>query len=99
MGKFECDSVSITGSLAGDVATVNVTGDLGTWDANPFRRASFVSGYGASPAYCKVPTQSSTGAPPSSSSSAQVHCYKADGTSIAPTFTFTQLTSDASGPC
>jgi hypothetical protein len=99
MGKYDCDSVAITGSVASGVATVNVSGDLGTWDANPYRRASFVVGYGYAPTYCKVPSMSAWGAAPSSTSSTQVRCYSATGTPVTPTFTFTELTSDAAGPC
>jgi hypothetical protein len=99
MGRYECGSVSVTGSHSGSLASIVVSGNVGSWDSNPFRRASFVSGYGGSPAYCKVGGLSSAeGA--TSTSTTSVTCYDGAGRAIAtPTFTFTQTTSDVAGPC
>jgi hypothetical protein len=98
-GKLDCSSTSVTGSRTGSNASVVVSGDIGAWTASPFVRASFVSGYGASPAYCKVTSLVSVEGAPSTSTT-HVTCFDGTGAVIAtPTFTFTQTTSDDSGPC
>lgn len=81
-----CSPASITGSRAGAVATLTVTGDLGPWDASPFTRAWLASKYGSA-GYCKVESQSSV-------------AVAVDGAEIAtPVFTATHVTSDVTGPC
>lgn len=100
LGKVSyCSPASVTGTRSGSLATTVVSGDLGSWDAGPFVRASFVSKYGAA-GYCKVESLSSSGTAPSSTGTTTVRCYSATGTVIAtPVFTFTHVTNNPSGPC
>jgi len=100
LGKVEgCSPASVTGSRTGSLVTMVVSGDLGSWDASPFLRASFSSGYGGAN-YCKVESLSSSGVAPSSTATTTLRCYDATGTEIpVPMLTFTHETSDASGPC
>jgi len=100
LGKvIGCSAANVSGSLGpGSLATIVVSGELGSWDASPFLRASLVSKYGSA-GYCKVESLTSVeGA--SSTATTTVRCYSATGAVIAtPKFTFTHVTSDASGPC
>jgi hypothetical protein len=100
LGKVSwCSPASVTGSRAGALATVTVSGDLGPWDGDVFRRASFVTNYGSA-GYCKVESLSATGAAPASNGITTVRCYTPAGAPIAvPRFTLTHVTSDATGPC
>lgn len=100
LGKVSyCSPASVTGTRSGSLATMVVSGDLGSWDSGPFVRASFVSKYGTA-GYCKVESASSAGTAPSSTGTTTVRCYSATGTVIAtPVFTFTHATNNASGPC
>jgi len=100
LGKIQgCSVANVSGSRSGSLATVVVQGDLGSWDANPFRRASFVTAYGGA-SYCKPESLSASGVAPSSTGSTTVRCYDAAGAILAtPVFTLTHVTSDASGPC
>jgi hypothetical protein len=100
LGKVSyCSPASVTGTRSGSLATMTVFGDLGSWDAGPFVRASFVSKYGTA-GYCKVESLSSSGTAPSSTGTTTVRCYSATGAVIAtPVFTFTHATNNASGPC
>jgi hypothetical protein len=100
LGKVEgCSPASITGSRAGSLVTLVVSGDLGSWDASPFLRASFASGYGAA-SYCKIESLTAGGVAPSSTATTTLRCYDAAGAVIAaPRLTFTHATSDAAGPC
>lgn len=100
LGKVEgCSAASVTGSRAGSLVTLVVSGDLGSWDATPFLRASFASGYGAA-SYCKVESLTASGAAPSSTATTTLRCYDPTGAVIAtPQLTFTHATSDAAGPC
>jgi len=94
-----CSPVSVTGSRLGSLGSIVVSGDLGSWDASPFLRASFVSKYGSA-GYCKVESQSNSGLAPASTSTTNVRCYSPGGAVLAtPLFTFTQVTSEAAGPC
>jgi hypothetical protein len=99
LGKIEgCSPATVTGS-GGPVVTMTVSGDLGSWDASPFVRASFSSGYGV-PGYCNVESLSTTGVAPSSTSTTKLRCYDPTGTVVStPQLTFTHVTSDAAGPC
>ncbi len=99
LGKVSlCSPASVTGSRSGSLATIVVSGELGSWDSSPFRRASFVNKYGTA-GYCKVESLSSVEGP-SSSATTTVRCYSATGAMLAtPVFTFTHVTSDAAGPC
>jgi hypothetical protein len=93
-----CSSASVTGSRSGSLATIVVSGELGSWDASPFLRASFVTSYGAA-GYCKVESLTSVEGSPSTATTT-VRCYSATGATLAtPVFTFTHVTSDATGPC
>jgi hypothetical protein len=93
-----CSSASVTGSRSGSLATVVVSGELGSWDASPFLRASFVNAYGTA-GYCKVESLTSVEGS-TSTGTTTVRCYSATGATIAtPRFTFTHVTSDATGPC
>lgn len=93
-----CSSASVTGSPGAQV-TLTVSGDLGSWDASPFLRASFASKYGTA-GYCKVESLTASGAPPSSTAVTKLRCYDATGALVAsPRMTFTHVTSDAAGPC
>jgi len=97
--KWMCSSRGLTGSRSGSLVTIVVSGELGSWDGGPFRRASLVSRYGRA-GYCKVESLSNVeGA--TSTSTTNVRCYTATGTVIAvPQFTFTQVTSDwGMAPC
>jgi hypothetical protein len=99
LGKVQgCSPASITGSVAGSLATITLSGEIGSWDATPFQRASFATRFGAA-GYCKIESlTSSEGA--TSTSSSTVRCYGPTGTVVAlPNFLFTQVTSDAAGPC
>ena len=95
-----CTSVSVTSSLSGNQASFVVQGDIGSYDSNPLRRASFVSGQGGSARSCRVIslTSSSTGWM-TSTSTTRVQCQDASGTEVVPTFLFTHVTSEESGPC
>lgn len=99
LGKVSwCSPASVTGSRAGSLASLVVAGELGPWDGDTFRRASFASKYGTA-GYCKVESLSSVEGSPSTATTA-VRCYSATGAVIAvPVFTFTHVTSDATGPC
>ncbi|HVG64034.1 MAG TPA: hypothetical protein VNA24_36055 [Hyalangium sp.] len=99
LGKVSwCSPASVTGSRSGSLATIVVSGELGSWDASPFLRASFVNSYGTA-GYCKVESLTSVEGSPSASTTT-VRCYSATGATLAtPVFTFTQVTSDATGPC
>lgn len=99
LGKVSwCSPASITGSRTGSLTTITLSGDLGSWSADPFRRASFVSRFGTG-GYCKVESITNVEGSPSTSTS-RVRCYSPTGAVIAaPLFTFTQVTSDATGPC
>jgi hypothetical protein len=99
LGKVEgCSPASVTAS-PGSVVTVTVSGDLGSWDATPFLRASLASKYGAA-GYCKVESLTASGVAPSSTAITKLRCYDPTGAVIAsPLLTFTHLTSDAAGPC
>jgi hypothetical protein len=93
-----CSAASVTGS-GGPAVTMVVSGDLGSWDASPFLRASFASRYGAA-GYCKVESLTASGLAPSSTATTTLRCYDATGAVVAaPRLTFTHVTSDASGPC
>jgi hypothetical protein len=93
-----CSAASVTGS-GGPVVTMTVSGDLGSWDASPFVRASFSSGYGVA-GYCNVESLFTTGVPPTTTSTTKLRCYDPTGTVVTtPRLTFTQVTSDAAGPC
>jgi hypothetical protein len=100
LGKIEgCSVVSVTGSHIGSQVKIVVSGDLGSWDATPFLRASFSSAYGAA-GYCKVESLTATGVAPSSTATTLLRCYDPTGAVIAaPRLTFTHVTSDAAGPC
>lgn len=99
LGKYGCSAANVTGSRAGSLVTMTVTGDLGSWDTTPFLRASFASKYGTA-GYCKVETATSAGVAPTSTGTATVRCYSPTGAVVAtPQLTYTQVTSDASGPC
>ncbi|TMQ04685.1 MAG: hypothetical protein E6J90_23515 [Deltaproteobacteria bacterium] len=99
LGKVTCSPASVTGSRSGSLVTIIVSGDLGSWDASPFLRASLSSGYGGAN-YCKVETLTVSGVAPNSTATTTLRCYDAAGTEIAaPRLTFTHVTSDASGPC
>lgn len=99
LGKIEgCSVASVTGS-GGPVVTITVSGDLGAWDASPFLRASFSSGYGAA-GYCNVESLTTSGVAPSSTATTTLRCYDPTGAVVAaPRLTFTHVTSDAAGPC
>jgi hypothetical protein len=99
LGKIEsCSAASVTGS-GGPVVTITVSGDLGSWDASPFLRASFSSGYGVA-GYCNVESLTTVGVAPSSTSTTKLRCYDPTGAVVAvPQLTFTHVTSDAAGPC
>jgi len=99
LGKIEgCSPASVT-ATAGTPVVVTVSGELGPWDASPFLRASLASKYGAA-GYCKIESLTATAPPPPTTATTKVRCYDATGAAIAaPRFTFTHLTSDASGPC
>jgi hypothetical protein len=99
LGKVEgCSPASVT-ATPGTPVTVTVSGDLGSWDASPFLRASLASKYGAA-GYCKIESLTASGVAPSSTATTQVRCYDATGAALpSPLFTFTHVTSDASGPC
>jgi hypothetical protein len=100
LGKVSwCSPAAVTSSLSGSLAQISVVGDLGSWSADPFLRANFVSGYGTAK-YCKVESQSATGPALPSTGTANVRCYAPSGTVVpTPTFTFTHVTSDVTGPC
>jgi hypothetical protein len=100
LGKVSwCSPASVSSTLAGSLASVSVSGDLGSWSADPFLRANFVNGYGTAK-YCKVESQSATGPALPSTGTANVRCYTPVGAVVpTPTFTFTHVTSDATGPC
>lgn len=100
LGKvISCSPASVTGSAGGGIATMTVSGDLGSWDASPFLRASIASKYGAA-GYCKVESLTAGTIPGGTTSDTRIHCYDASGASVAtPKLTFTHLTSDAAGPC
>jgi hypothetical protein len=92
-----CSSASVTGSGA-PLASLVVTGNLGSWDSSPFVRASFATSYGIG--YCKVESITTWGAPPSTTAETKIRCYTPAGAPIAtPRLTFTHVTSDAYGPC
>lgn len=99
LGKIEgCSAASVT-ATPGTPVTVTVSGDLGSWDTSPFLRASLASKYGAA-GYCKIESLTASGVAPSSTATTKVRCYDATGAAIpSPLFTFTHVTSDASGPC
>jgi hypothetical protein len=99
VAKWQCSSRSVSGSRNDSRASIVVSGELGSWDGGPFRRASLVSKYGSA-GYCKVESLSNVeGA--TSTSTTVVRCYSATGTVITvPQFTFTQVTSDPGmAPC
>lgn len=100
MGKIEgCPAASVTGSLASALVTLRVTGDLGSWDASPFNRASFGTLYGGG-GYCNIQSEFATGTAPSSTGTTIFQCFDPAGNVIAhPMMTFTHVTSDAAGPC
>jgi hypothetical protein len=99
-GKYSyCSPATITASRTGPLTTVTVSGDLGSWDGSPFLHAPFVSRYGAA-GYCKIESATSSGAAPSWTGTSTVRCYGPDGTVVtSPKFTFTDVTSEAAGPC
>jgi hypothetical protein len=99
LGKIEgCSPATVTGS-PGSVVTMTVSGDLGSWDASPFLRASLASKYGAA-GYCKVESLTASGVAPSSTATTTLRCYDPTGAAIpSPQLTFTHVTSDAAGPC
>jgi len=98
LAKWWCSPRSVSGSRNLSLASIVVSGELGSWDASPFRRVSLVSKYGSA-GYCKVESLSSDEGPTSTATTA-VRCYSATGAVIAvPQFTFTHVTSDPSGPC
>lgn len=98
--RTQCSSpVSVYGDSMGELATISVEGDLGSWDDTSFVRASFVSKYGL-PGYCKVESLVSIeGA--SSISFTTVNCYSATGIRLTNVgqFTFTQVANEGWGPC
>jgi hypothetical protein len=99
LGKVSwCSPASVSGSGNLSLASLVVSGELGSWDGSPFLRASLVSKYGGA-GYCKVESLSSVeGA--SSTATTTVRCYSPAGAVIpTPVFTFTHVTSDATGPC
>ena len=100
LGKvISCSPASVTGSAAGGVVTMTVSGDLGSWDSSPFLRASLASKYGSA-GYCKVESLTTVGVAPSSTAITKLRCYDPFGAAIAsPLLTFTHVTSDAAGPC
>ena len=101
LGKVtSCSAASVTGSASGGLVTMTVSGDLGSWDASPFLRASLASKYGTA-GYCKVESLTVVGVAPSSTATTTLRCYDPTGAAIAtpPRLTFTHVTSDAAGPC
>ena len=95
LGKSWDSPASITGSRSSSLATMVVSGELGSRDATQFLRASFASKYGA-PGYCKVESLTSVEGATSTATST-VRCYTATGAVVAtPQFTFTHATSDTS---
>lgn len=99
LGRFSwCSSTSVSGSRAGSLASIVVSGDIGAWGTGPFRRASFATKQGAA-GYCKVESLTSSEGSTSSSTTG-VRCYSATGATVSiPVFAFTQVTNEASGPC
>jgi hypothetical protein len=99
-GKYSwCSPASVSGGRAGSLATMVVSGDLGSWDASPFIHVPFASKYGTA-GYCKIESSTSSGAAPSWTGTSTVRCYSPTGAVIAaPTFTFTDVTNHPVGPC
>jgi len=63
LGRFSwCSSTSVSGSRAGSLASIVVSGDIGAWGTGPFRRASFATKQGAA-GYCKVESLTSSEVP------------------------------------
>ncbi|WP_309894089.1 hypothetical protein [Archangium sp.] len=99
-GRYSgCSPASVTGSRGGNLASLIVQGELSAFDGGAFPRASFVNGYGSSPKSCKVESRTASGAGSSSTSITKVRCYDGTGVEVVPVFTFTEVTSDAQGPC
>lgn len=99
-GKYSyCSPASIVASRVGSLTTVTVSGDLGSWDGTPFLHVPFASPYGSA-GYCKIESSTSAGAAPAWTGTSMVRCYAPNGSMIAaPRFTFTDITSEAAGPC
>jgi hypothetical protein len=76
-----------------------VQGELSAFDGGAFPRASFVNGYGSSPKSCKAESRTVSSGGGSSTSITKVRCYDGAGVEVVPVFTFTEVTSDAQGPC
>jgi hypothetical protein len=94
-----CSPASVSAGRSGSLATVVVSGDLGSWDATPFVHVPFASTYGSA-GYCKIESSTSSGAAPSWTGTSTVRCYSATGAVAAqPMFTFTDVTNNPAGPC
>lgn len=100
VGKVSwCSPASVTGSRSGSLATMVVSGDLGSWTGMPFLRTSFATKYSGA-GYCKVESLTSSGVAPASTGTTTVRCYDATGAVVAtPQFAFTHITGDPMGPC
>ena len=100
LGKVSwCSPASVTGSRSGSLATMVVSGDLGSWDAAPFVHTGFASKYGSA-GYCKVESSTASGSAPSWTGTTTVRCYDPAGAVVAtPQFTFTDVTNNPTGPC
>lgn len=97
---LDCSPAGVDGLATGNLATVVVQGEMGPGDASPFRRAAFVSGFGAfAPVSCKVESRAASSDGDFSTSTSTVRCYDGAGAEAVPVFTFTEVTSDAAGPC
>ena len=108
LGNYvNCSIASVSASLSSTTASVQVYGELFPW-SGALSRASFVSGFGTTPTYCRTTASNVTSnpavppnTPATTTSTTQVQCQDGtgNGKGITPSFTFTHTTSDSAAPC